>query len=76
MNARPTNPDADDGEEVAETAHEDIAREQQDRIEPVNTKDAQAPVTEGDGYHTICRPKVVERYVGGGFLGVWKKMKK
>ncbi|MCJ1307835.1 hypothetical protein MMC25_001483 [Agyrium rufum] len=27
------------------------------------------------GWEMICRPKVGERVIGGGFLGVWKKMK-
>ncbi|MCJ1409214.1 hypothetical protein MMC19_003292 [Ptychographa xylographoides] len=30
---------------------------------------------ERSGFETICRPKVGERITGGGFLGVWRKMK-
>ena len=33
------------------------------------------PGVEDAGWEMICRPKVGERLVGGGFLGVWKKMK-
>jgi tRNA A58 N-methylase Trm61 len=29
---------------------------------------------EQQGRHTVCRPKAFERVVGGGFLGVWRKM--
>lgn len=32
-----------------------------------------ASETEKGGWAMVCRPKVGERIVGGGFLGVWKK---
>ena len=35
---------------------------------------AQATSRSGMGWEMICRPKVGERVVGGGFLGVWRKM--
>ena len=34
----------------------------------------QATSRSGTGWEMICRPKVGERVVGGGFLGVWRKM--
>jgi len=35
---------------------------------------AQASDRSGTGWEMICRPKVGGRVVGGGFLGVWRKM--
>ncbi|MCJ1438572.1 hypothetical protein MMC27_007962 [Xylographa pallens] len=35
---------------------------------------SQATSRGGTGWEMICRPKVGERVVGGGFLGVWRKM--
>jgi len=33
------------------------------------------PVYDEDGgWELVCRPKVGQRVVGGGFVGVWKKM--
>jgi hypothetical protein len=36
-------------------------------------KGAAAGTLAGAPLHLVCRPKVGERIVGGGFLGVWKK---
>lgn len=35
-----------------------------------------ASVTEGSEWVTVCRPKVGERVYGGGFLGLWRRMKR
>ncbi|KAK4507005.1 hypothetical protein PRZ48_000739 [Zasmidium cellare] len=38
--------------------------------------DLRAPVSAADRpYSLVCRPKVGDRIVGGGFLGVWKKQR-
>ena len=34
----------------------------------------QDPENDDAGWELVCRPKVGDRVVGGGFLGVWKKM--
>lgn len=38
-------------------------------------KAAQSSVDDDSGWEVICRPKVGEMVIGGGFLGVWKKMR-
>lgn len=39
------------------------------------TGDSQAIDAQASGVEMVCRPKVGHRVVGGGFLGVWRKMK-
>lgn len=38
-------------------------------------EEVDVPIDEGIGLKMVCRPKVGERVIGGGFLGVWKKMR-
>ncbi|MCJ1380382.1 hypothetical protein MMC17_003485 [Xylographa soralifera] len=40
----------------------------------LDEEQSQAISRSGTGWEMICRPKVGERVVGGGFLGVWRKM--
>jgi tRNA (adenine57-N1/adenine58-N1)-methyltransferase len=36
----------------------------------------QSPDSDDSGWEMVCRPKVGLRIVGGGFVGVWRKMTK
>lgn len=36
-------------------------------------KEAESPKPEGDGWNMVCRPKVGDRVVGGGFVGVFRR---
>lgn len=70
-----TNSDADDEESPKQRFGEG------DDVEYALTETAycdetQTPATKDGGWQMVCRSKVGERIVGGGFLGVWKKMKK
>ena len=49
--------------------------EDQSKESAPNIPDDCGTKTEDAGWEMICRPKVGERLIGGGFLGVWKKMK-
>ena len=40
-----------------------------------NEASSQAPKRMEEGWEMVCRPKVGERVVGGGFLGLWRRMK-
>ena len=54
--------DANDRAEESSTAHKD------------DTSGTEAVANgDDDGWKMVCRPKVGDRIVGGGFLGVWKK---
>jgi len=46
--------------EVVETAKEDV--------------EVEAPKAEEEGWNMVCRPKVGTRVVGGGFLGVFRRL--
>ena len=49
-------------------------RESQDGHEQATAKTSQARVDDEDfGWEMVCRPKVGEQVVGGGFVGLWKK---
>ena len=37
-------------------------------------KGAESPKPEGDGWNMVCRPKVGDRVVGGGFVGVFRRV--
>lgn len=55
-----------DGERAGE-AEEDVGRKEEVRG-PETAK-------ENEGWYTVCRPKVGDRIIGGGFLGVFKKQR-
>lgn len=39
------------------------------KVEPLETE-------RGGRWHMVCRPKVGERIIGGGFVGVWERIKR
>ena len=41
----------------------------------IGSNDYKHPGDYDSGWEMVCRPKVGDRIAGGGFLGVWKKMK-
>ncbi|KAJ9643459.1 hypothetical protein H2201_008047 [Coniosporium apollinis] len=45
----------------------DVAARDQEQVEDLEKKQ--------EGWKMVCRPKVGERVVGGGFLGVWRRMR-
>ena len=51
------------------------ALEEQSLVRTSERDKTEVPKQNGRGWETICRPMVGERIVGGGFLGVWKRMK-
>lgn len=61
----------------------DVVASQEDAtdVEKISTIEAigdarnQPNTEDGTGWEIVCRPKVGDRVIGGGFLGVWKKMK-
>ncbi|MCJ1316527.1 hypothetical protein MMC15_001848 [Xylographa vitiligo] len=63
--------------ELASSSIAEILEDRSDNIEKSTTLDeeqSQARSRSGTGWEMICRPKVGERVVGGGFLGIWRKM--
>ena len=44
-------------------------------IEKLDHEETQALGKQDTGWRMVCRPKVGQRVLAGGFLGVWKKMK-
>ena len=63
--------------ELASGSIAEILEDRSDNIEKSTTLDeeqSQARSRSGTGWEMICRPKVGERVVGGGFLGIWRKM--
>jgi tRNA (adenine57-N1/adenine58-N1)-methyltransferase len=65
---------ATDGEN-AEISSEDASRDaEQEQAESVPAQDASSSQTSTEGkWAMVCRPKVGDRVVGGGFLGVFRK---
>ena len=59
------------GDEVSEN-NEDSA-EEHDVDEGREEAPTATATTEKEGWSMVCRPRVGERIVGGGFLGVWRK---
>lgn len=57
---------SDETADVKATAESEETEQLESRQEDRSTKQ--------DGLSMVCRPKVGERVIGGGFLGVWKKM--
>lgn len=68
-------PAAEKGEDV-EASGEETSRdqEQEEQLERAQTEPAE-PTSE-EKWAMVCRPKVGERIVGGGFLGVFKKQRR
>lgn len=62
-------------EEDTELSSDDASRDaEQEQVEDVAAQDASPSQTPDEGkWAMVCRPKVGERVVGGGFLGVFKK---
>ena len=44
-------------------------------VNGVKERHIAAPRAKDDGWQMVCRPKVGDRIVGGGFVGVWKKQR-
>ena len=63
--------------DVLRIAHEDLNDGLVADLAESNSADGDnRPIHENEnGVRTICRPKVGYRVAGGGFLGVWRKMK-
>ncbi|KFY07714.1 hypothetical protein V492_06891, partial [Pseudogymnoascus sp. VKM F-4246] len=59
------------GEEGAESGTEGSGEE---AVAEVAVKEAESPKPEGDGWNMVCRPKVGDRVVGGGFVGVFRRV--
>jgi hypothetical protein len=77
---RPVKPRVQKVEAVPEPVTTDgedaeISRDaEQEQAENVAARDASTSQTPDEGkWAMVCRPKVGERVVGGGFLGVFKK---
>jgi tRNA (adenine57-N1/adenine58-N1)-methyltransferase len=60
-------------EAVAEEAVAEEAVAEEAVVETA-TKEVSPPKLEGDGWNMVCRPKVGGRVVGGGFLGVFRRL--
>ena len=61
-----------------------MKQEEPEAVSPALASDADPPQPEADRvandvddseWSLVCRPKVGDRVVGGGFLGVFKKMR-
>lgn len=50
-------------------------QESQDGHDKITAEAPQARVDEDPGWEIVCRPKVGEQVVGGGFVGLWKRMR-
>ncbi|KFY93979.1 hypothetical protein V498_04139 [Pseudogymnoascus sp. VKM F-4517 (FW-2822)] len=61
------------GEEGVESVAEGSGEE---AVAEAAVKEAEPPKPEGDGWNMVCRPKVGDRVVGGGFLGVFRRVDK
>ena len=61
-------------ETLPEETASDIQDLQNDGTMQANTRDNEAPAEAEQGFEMICRPKVFARVVGGGFLGLWRKL--
>ena len=61
------------GDDPSNTASSELGAEGEESA--VETSENSIPEAEDAGWQMICRPKVGERLIGGGFLGIWKKMK-
>ena len=73
---------SDSGENMENTVEEPSvepttkhAMEEQSLIRTSERDKKGVPKQKGSGWEMICRPMVGERIVGGGFLGVWRRMK-
>jgi hypothetical protein len=60
-------------EDSAPTVSDESASSPESDTSSASQKDAAAGTPAGAPLRLVCRPKVGERIVGGGFLGVWKK---
>ena len=49
--------------------------EESSKNEPAIVQETEGYLDDDAAWEMVCRPKVGERIVGGGFLGVWKKMR-
>ena len=53
----------------------DTSRDEDQQVEVETAADSPPSSAEKQGWAMVCRPKVGDRIVGGGFLGVWKKQR-
>jgi hypothetical protein len=60
-------------DDTAPTISDDPANSLESDSDAGSRKDTAVATSAGASLHLVCRPKVGERIVGGGFLGVWKK---
>lgn len=51
-------------------------QESRDDQDEVTAEAPQARVDEDFGWEMICKPKIGEQVIGGGFIGLWKKEKR
>ncbi|OBT61778.1 hypothetical protein VE03_09076 [Pseudogymnoascus sp. 23342-1-I1] len=61
------------GEEGVENVTEGSGEE---AVAKAAVKEAEPLKSEGDGWNMVCRPKVGDRVVGGGFVGVFRRVDK
>ncbi|KFY27352.1 hypothetical protein V493_03546 [Pseudogymnoascus sp. VKM F-4281 (FW-2241)] len=64
---------SEEGVEGAEGAGEGSGEE---AVAETAAKEAEPLKPEGDGWNMVCRPKVGDRVVGGGFVGVFRRIDK
>lgn len=62
-------------EQVTENSLEDVAISEVANVETRDEEAAQVLARQEASWKMVCRPKVGYRVSGGGFLGVWRKMK-
>lgn len=72
---RPVKPRAMQKVLDAEILNGEDAEPEMEREEEQMAADS-AKTDSKDGWSMVCRPKVGDRVVGGGFLGVWKKQRR
>lgn len=63
-------------EESAPTGASDQGFTEDGGMETKQNDTIQELLKEGTKWYMICRPKFTERWSGGGFVGVWKKMRR
>ena len=66
---------AEGAEEAVESGTEGSEAEAE-AVAETTPKEAEPLKPEGDGWNMVCRPKVGDRVVGGGFVGVFRRVVK
>lgn len=60
--------------ESSEEGTEGLTESSEEAVAETVPKEAESPKSEGDGWNMVCRPKVGDRVVGGGFVGVFRRV--